>query len=159
MVVGKISSILFRVAGRKSSEVLHHDRLKLCNDRNIPLWLKRKRHDILSGSHDSANDLDNENTDLEPQGSQSVTANVPQEPHFELANVDDTSNENVAYVSGSDKDNLESQKSKPNSDFCQSTTIVQTNKGAADKITAPQSGRRSSNRKSKSPVYLNDYVE
>ena len=48
LVVEAISSILFRVANRKKSFVLHHDRLKPCEDREIPLWLKRKRNAILN---------------------------------------------------------------------------------------------------------------
>ena len=48
LVVEAISSILFRVANRKKSFVLHHDRLNPCEDREIPLWLKRKRNAILN---------------------------------------------------------------------------------------------------------------
>ena len=48
LVVEAISSILFRVANRKKSFVLHHDRLKPCEDREIPLWLKRKRNALLN---------------------------------------------------------------------------------------------------------------
>ena len=48
LVVEAISSILFRVTNRKKSFVLHHDRLKPCEDREIPLWLKRKRNALLN---------------------------------------------------------------------------------------------------------------
>ena len=37
LVVEAIFSILFQVANRKKSFVLHHDGLKLCEDREIPL--------------------------------------------------------------------------------------------------------------------------
>ncbi|VDI07415.1 Hypothetical predicted protein [Mytilus galloprovincialis] len=37
----------FRTRDRKREEVVHHDRLKLCIDREIPLWLQRLRNDIL----------------------------------------------------------------------------------------------------------------
>ena len=40
-----ISSVLYRIANHKRSMVAHHDSLKLCNDRDIPLWLLRKRHE------------------------------------------------------------------------------------------------------------------
>ena len=45
LVTQKISDILYKIEGRKgnSSQVLHHDRIKLCNDRDIPLWIRRKR--------------------------------------------------------------------------------------------------------------------
>ena len=48
LVEEAISSILFRVANRKKSFVLHHDRLKPCEEREIPLWLKRKRNALLN---------------------------------------------------------------------------------------------------------------
>ena len=47
LVIEVISPILFRVADRKKTYVLHHDRLKLCEDRDIPLWLRRKRNKLL----------------------------------------------------------------------------------------------------------------
>jgi transposase InsO family protein len=43
-----ISPLLYRVEGRRRSQVLHHDRLRFCNDRAIPMWARRKRHVILN---------------------------------------------------------------------------------------------------------------
>ena len=42
-----LSPVLFRVCDRKKSYVLHHVRLKPCEDRDIPLWLRRKRSRLL----------------------------------------------------------------------------------------------------------------
>ena len=53
MISKVISPVLFEVADKRKSFVLHHDRLKPCEDRSIPLWLRRKRSKIL-------NDLDQE---------------------------------------------------------------------------------------------------
>ena len=53
-----ISPILFEVADKRKSFVLHNDRLKPCEDRSIPLWLHRKRNKIL-------NDLDQEDPENE----------------------------------------------------------------------------------------------
>ena len=53
-----ISPILFEVADKRKSFVLHHDRLKPCEDRSIPLWLRRKQSKIL-------NDLDQEDPENE----------------------------------------------------------------------------------------------
>ena len=51
-VISKVHSpILFEVADKKKSFVLHHDRLKPCEDRSIPLWLRRKLNKILN-NHD-----------------------------------------------------------------------------------------------------------
>ena len=62
LVVEAISSILFRVANGKKTFVLHHDRLKPCEDREILLWLKRKRNALLNQLH---NGEKNETDDLE----------------------------------------------------------------------------------------------
>ena len=42
-----ITPVLFRVRARKKEQVLHHDKLKLCEDRAIPMWMRRLRHQIL----------------------------------------------------------------------------------------------------------------
>ena len=47
VVVEVLSPALFRVVDQKRSHVMHHDRLKLCEDRIVPLWARRKRHSIL----------------------------------------------------------------------------------------------------------------
>ena len=41
-----ISSVLYRIANRKRSMVAHHDSLKLCSTRELPIWLLRKRHEL-----------------------------------------------------------------------------------------------------------------
>ena len=52
-----ISPILFEVTDKRKSFVLHHDRLKPCEDRFVPLWLRRKRSKILNNSDQE--DLEN----------------------------------------------------------------------------------------------------
>ena len=47
LVTKVLSPVLFGVCDRKKSYVLHHDRLKPCEDRDIPLWLRRKRSRLL----------------------------------------------------------------------------------------------------------------
>jgi hypothetical protein len=48
LVVSEVlSPLLYRVVGRRRSQVLHHDRLGICNDRVVPMWARRKRHAIL----------------------------------------------------------------------------------------------------------------
>ena len=41
-----ISSVLYRIANRKRSMVVHHDSLKLCSDGDLLIWLLRKRHEL-----------------------------------------------------------------------------------------------------------------
>ena len=52
LVTKVLTPILFEVTGRKKPVVLHHDRLKPCCDRNIPLWLRRKRNQVLGKSNE-----------------------------------------------------------------------------------------------------------
>lgn len=47
LVVEVLSPVLYRIESRKAKNVIHHDRLKLCQDRVVPLWLRRRRHNIL----------------------------------------------------------------------------------------------------------------
>ena len=38
-----INSIIFQIEDRKPSWIVHHGRLKLCNDSELPIWKQRKR--------------------------------------------------------------------------------------------------------------------
>jgi hypothetical protein len=53
LVTHKISDILYQIQGRRGKErrVIHHDRLKLCKDRDLPLWIHRDRKELLSSSN------------------------------------------------------------------------------------------------------------
>ena len=43
-----LSPVIFNVANQRKAYVIHHDRLKPCDDRNIPLWLSRMRNQALN---------------------------------------------------------------------------------------------------------------
>ena len=47
LVTKVLSPALFRIDDRNKSGVVHHDRLTLCKDRTIPLWLRQRRHKLL----------------------------------------------------------------------------------------------------------------
>ena len=48
IVTEVISTLLYRRAGRNREYVKHHDKLRICEDRDIPLWVRRKRHMVLT---------------------------------------------------------------------------------------------------------------
>ena len=48
VVTGTIPPVLVCIQGRKRSSYVHHNKLKPCDDRHIPLWLRRKRQEILN---------------------------------------------------------------------------------------------------------------
>ena len=47
LVTEVLSPILYRIKDRKRELVVHHDRLRICEDRFIPMWLRRLRHNLL----------------------------------------------------------------------------------------------------------------
>ena len=47
LVVKPLSGHIYQLETRKRKVVVHHDRLKICNDRALPLWVLRKSHDLL----------------------------------------------------------------------------------------------------------------
>ena len=47
LVIEVISPILYKIEGRKWKKVIHHDRLRICDDRNIPVWIRRRRNQFL----------------------------------------------------------------------------------------------------------------
>ena len=50
LVTEILSPILYRIEDRPS--VIHHNRLRICKDRAIPLWMRRKRHHFLRNLED-----------------------------------------------------------------------------------------------------------
>ncbi len=42
-----LSPVLYRLRDRRRESVVHHDRLTLCEDRIIPLWMRRLRNQVL----------------------------------------------------------------------------------------------------------------
>ena len=46
IVTQVISSVLYRIVNRKRAMVVHPDSLNLCSDRDLPIWLLRKRHEL-----------------------------------------------------------------------------------------------------------------
>ena len=75
MVVKVISPILLKIADRKKTYILHHDRLKPCLDRDIPLWLRRKRSNLLQGSGEFQGEPDTEPLYLDKLFEESSVAN------------------------------------------------------------------------------------
>ena len=65
LVVEVVSPVLFRIADRKKTYVLHHDRLKPCLDQDVPLWLRRKRRSLLQGLNEDNGEPDTESLGLD----------------------------------------------------------------------------------------------
>ena len=48
LIIKPLSSHVYQLETRKRKTVVHHDRLKLCHDRVLPIWLRRRRHELLN---------------------------------------------------------------------------------------------------------------
>ncbi len=47
LITEVLSPVLYRIRDRRGESVIHHDRLSRCEDRIIPLWMRRMRHQFL----------------------------------------------------------------------------------------------------------------
>ena len=48
LITRVISPVLYKIKDKRRETVVHHDRLRECTDRFIPLWMRRMRNDFLS---------------------------------------------------------------------------------------------------------------
>ena len=48
LVVKVLNALLYKLRGRKNEIVVHHNRLQACEDRFIPLWMRRLRQEFLN---------------------------------------------------------------------------------------------------------------
>ena len=46
LIIRVLSPYLYKVQDRKKTLVLHHDLLKICEERAVPFWVWRKRHQL-----------------------------------------------------------------------------------------------------------------
>ncbi|CAC5422296.1 unnamed protein product [Mytilus coruscus] len=44
VVIRVLSPVLYEITGRKKEMIIHHDRIKQCDDEIVPLWIKRLRN-------------------------------------------------------------------------------------------------------------------
>ena len=60
IVTHQVSDVLYQLQGRRLTDVkvMHHDRMKICKDRDVPLWIRRKRAVILGDTPSPTVDLD-----------------------------------------------------------------------------------------------------
>ena len=83
LVVKVLSPYLYRVRDRKKTLVLHHDRLKICEERAVPFWVRRRRHDLFRR-------LDNEDQTSQVVGTSQASVAEPQEAMLESRDLEET---------------------------------------------------------------------
>jgi len=177
-IISKVlSPVLYKITGRKKELTIHHDQLKLCEDRNLPKWMKYARSRLLNG-HDYSNEgnvEEDEEVDLSSLFQDTYTSQlqdlgqdylVPSAGFPGLVPDDDANSEDV----GSDEEldridgfynpptiqDLSELKNFPNLD----TTIVYQLDDSDTMLTDKQDETENKNkyRIRKPPSYLKDYL-
>ena len=52
-----LNPVLYQIKNTKEPRIVHHDRLKLCSDREVPVWVTRERHKLLENDSINTNDI------------------------------------------------------------------------------------------------------
>ena len=130
IVMEVLSSYLYRVQDRRNVLVLHHDHIKLCDNRVIPFWALRKRHALLQTVLDDPSPT--VEAQLEPPGDvQSVIADESQPRGAEAdtgRGASDTGeNESVVTLANAELPNIDHGESGEMEEV--STQSVQADKG------------------------------
>ena len=101
IVTEVLSPILFKVKDRKREYILHHDKLKACTDRVVPMWLRKLRHNMLdldtTIAYDHAEQED-ESSDCNPTPTPTINSedsNISQIPNCMDTPVPDLPNTSI----------------------------------------------------------------
>ena len=118
-VISKVfSDVLYEIAGQKKNQIVHHDRMFVCKDNNIPLWLSRKRGKILREFNPNENEipieepadnfLDNDLMidDLFEHNEQEQTEDEDSDPETEMAPATNSSSESDNSTSSEEEEAL-----------------------------------------------------
>ena len=63
-----LSPVLYQIKNTKEPRIVHHDRLKLCSDREVPAWVTRQRNKLLENDGINTNDnIDEDENDHKKQ--------------------------------------------------------------------------------------------
>ena len=69
IVIEVITPSLYRVRSRRKDTVVHHDRMKLCNDRVIPIWVRRYLDQVnpeVAPGNEGDRSLDHSDSEIAP---------------------------------------------------------------------------------------------
>ena len=95
---------IYKIRSQKKSEWVHHDRLKLCEDAELPLWLCRKHHLVLDLDETIAYDDDEDDNNLpEPE----LEHPIRDDQNDELGDPKINENDNAAVEPAEDLGNVQ----------------------------------------------------
>ncbi len=97
LVTKVVSPVLYRIRNRRRESVVHHDRIKPCEDRVIPLWMRRLRHRLFGPDPEFMVAVQSDGLEggLDTLFAEDVPSGVPEA-------VSETGVPSVVLVSGSD---------------------------------------------------------
>ena len=103
---------IYKIRSQKKSEWIHHDRLKLCEDAELPPWLRRKRHLVLDLDETIAYDDDEDDNNIpEQELAQSIRDDEDDEFRDPKVNENDNSAvEPAEHLDNSQVDNAPSEE-------------------------------------------------
>jgi hypothetical protein len=127
------------VNSRGRKQVIHHDRMKRCSDRNIPLWARRERLRVLEAAESEEIPADPEDLDLSQFFDAATQGSIaPADP--------------VPLPAGSQDNGSPDETS-------QNDLVSSTASQSQDVIPPPPLERRSSRRNRRQPAWLRDYIQ
>ena len=89
IVTEVISPVLYRVKDHRREFVLHHDHLKLCQDRVIPMWVQQLHHKVIDLDTTIAYDeAEQEASDIADESPPSKPEVMPLEPGLDPLDLD-----------------------------------------------------------------------
>jgi transposase InsO family protein len=88
-IVSEVEHPLYRIESGKKAWRVHHDRLKLCRDDDLPLWLKRRRHILLEKDFVDIVDPDHEVNEPEEDDEQINDFDLDQTLPYMIPDVSD----------------------------------------------------------------------
>ena len=93
---------LYTIIDRKKKHVIHHDKLKLCQDRDIPVWLRRLRHQYFQtgDSLESSESLDEDVSYRVESQTDTSDVNVHLESSAVEQNPNYTMTDNIRHTRG-----------------------------------------------------------
>jgi len=154
-VISKVlSPVLFKIQDRRGESVIHHDRLKMCQLRNPPIWLQRLRNDILKtqpeneeGNENHRKPSDEKNGDEETEGEENGRIREEEETDEVQRNEGRAEEDDDAEGRDTDDESIDAERGD-NDEEISGRNDVHSNEGTP----------LASCRRRRPPKYLNDYL-
>ena len=144
LIVQKIPDALFLVTGNRGRrQIVHHDRLRRCSDRNVPLWARRERRKLEDPPEDTV-EVEIENLDLSDLFHEHPVLDPEEDP---VVNAEEDP------VPNADEELLDAIES-PDLDSPDLPSAASNQEDVPDS----QPARTRSGRPSRQPAWLRDYI-